>query len=118
MATSTFASSTGAASTSATITGAASTGATSTCAAITNTLVLESQKKHCQRGTIQWMISSLKDDRDVRNINFVILLHNIKGIYAVLSRIWKCRKLRVFGANFLGQKIGWCQFYTFLQLWF
>ena len=41
---------------------------------------------------------------------------NFKGIYAVLSRIWKCRKSRVFGANFLGQKIGWCSFYTFLQL--
>ena len=42
---------------------------------------------------------------------------NLKGIYAVLSRIWKCRKSRVFGANFLGQKIGRCLFYTFLQLW-
>ena len=27
---------------------------------------------------------------------------NFKGIYAVLSRIRKCRKSRVFGANFLG----------------
>ena len=33
---------------------------------------------------------------------------NKNGIYAVLSQIWKCRKSRVFGANFLGQKIGWC----------
>ena len=41
---------------------------------------------------------------------------NFKGIYAVLSLIWKCRKLCVFGANFLGQKIGWCLFYAFLQL--
>ena len=42
---------------------------------------------------------------------------NFKGIYAVLSQIWKCRKSRNFGANFLGQKIGWCYFYAFLQLW-
>ena len=35
----------------------------------------------------------------MRNKHFVILLHNFKGIYAVLSRIWKCRKSRVFGAN-------------------
>ena len=58
-----------------------------------------------------------KDDRDVRNKHFVILLHNFKGIYAVLSRIWKCRKSRVFGANFLGKKIGWCYIFRFLQLW-
>ena len=36
------------------------------------------------------------------------VLHNFKGIYAVLWRIWKCRKSRVFGANFLAEKIGWC----------
>ena len=29
---------------------------------------------------------------------------NFKGIYAFLSQIWKCRNLRVFGANSLGQK--------------
>jgi len=45
-----------------------------------------------------------EDDRDVRNKYFVILLHNFKGIYDVLSRIWKCRISRVFGANFLGRK--------------
>ena len=37
-----------------------------------------------------------------------ILLADFNGIYAVLSRIKKCHKSRVFGANFLGQKIGWC----------
>ena len=58
-----------------------------------------------------------KDDRDVRNKHFVILLHNFKGIYAVLSRIWKCRKSRVFGANVLGEKFGWCYIFRFLQLW-
>ena len=42
---------------------------------------------------------------DVRNKHFLILLHNFKGIYAVLSRIWKCCKSRVFVANFLGRKI-------------
>ena len=33
---------------------------------------------------------------------------NKNSIYAVLSRIWKCRNSRVFGANFLGPKIGRC----------
>ena len=37
-----------------------------------------------------------------------MLLADFNGIYAVLSRIKKCHKSRVFGANFLGQKIGWC----------
>ena len=37
-----------------------------------------------------------------------VLLANFKGIYAVLSRIWKCRKPRSFGANLLGHKIGRC----------
>ena len=41
---------------------------------------------------------------------------NFKGIYTVLSQIWKCCKLRIFGANFFGPKIGWCLFYAFLQL--
>ena len=45
------------------------------------------------------------------------VLHNFKGIYAVLSRIWKCRKSRVFGANFLGEKFSWCYNSRFLQLW-
>ena len=45
-----------------------------------------------------------KDDRDVRYKHFVILLHNIKGIYAILSQIWKCRKSRVFGANFWAKR--------------
>ena len=82
------------------------TGTDSTCAAITNTLVLETQKKHCQRGTIV-TIDTIheKYDRVVRNKHFVILLHNFRGIYAVLSQIWKCRKSRDFGANFLGRKI-------------
>ena len=42
----------------------------------------------------------------MRNLKYVILLHknNFKGIYAVLSRIWQCRKSRVFGANFLVKK--------------
>ena len=44
------------------------------------------------------------------------VLHNFKGIYAVLSRIWKCRKSRVFGANVLGEKFGWCYIFRFLQL--
>ena len=58
-----------------------------------------------------------RDDRDVRYKHFVILLHDFKGIYAILSRIWKCRKSRVFGANFLGKKFGWCYIFRFLQLW-
>ena len=57
-----------------------------------------------------------KDDRDVRNKHFVYLLHNFKGIYAVLSRIWKCRKSRVFGANFPGQKCCRCYICRFFQL--
>ena len=42
---------------------------------------------------------------------------NFIDIYAVLSEIYKCRKTRIFGANFLGKKIGWCFFLRFLQLW-
>ena len=45
-----------------------------------------------------------------------MLLANFKGIYAVLSRIWKCCKSRVFGANFFGEKFGWCYIFRFLQL--
>ena len=47
-----------------------------------------------------------------------IKIPNFKGIYAVLSQIWKCRKSRVFGANFLGKKFGWCYIARFLQLCF
>ena len=72
-------SSTGAAST-----GPTSTGTASTCAAITNTLVLETPKETLS--TRNYTIHD-KDDRDVRNEHFVILLHNFKGIYAVLTRI-------------------------------
>ena len=50
-------------------------------------------------------------------VHFVILLHNFKSIYAVLSRIWKCHKSRVFGANVLGEKFRWCYIFRFLQLW-
>ena len=57
-----------------------------------------------------------KDDKDVRNEHFVMLLHNFEGIYAVLSRIWKCRKSRVFSANFLVKNFGWCYIFRFLQL--
>ena len=42
-----------------------------------------------------------------------MLLANFKGIYAVLSRIWKCRKLRSFGANLLGEKLVGAYFYAF-----
>ena len=45
------------------------------------------------------------------------VLHNFKGIYAVLSRIWKSRKSRFFGANFLCKKFSWCYNFRFLQLW-
>ena len=58
------------------------------------------------------MILSLKDYRDVWNKHFVILLHNIKGINAVLSRIWKCSKSRSFGAIFFGQKIRLVLYFT------
>ena len=40
---------------------------------------------------------------------------NLKGIYAVLSRIWKCRKSRAFGANFLGQKLVGANFTRFCK---
>ena len=36
-----------------------------------------------------------------------------KGIYAVLSRIWKCLKPRSFGANFSGPKLVSANFYAF-----
>ena len=45
-----------------------------------------------------------------------MLLANFIGIYAVLLQIYKCRKTHIFGANFLGQTIGWCKFLRFLQL--
>ena len=38
---------------------------------------------------------------------------NFKGIYAVLSQIWKCRKPRSFCANFLSQKLVGANFYAF-----
>ena len=33
-----------------------------------------------------------------------------------MSRIWKCHKSHVFGANFLGGKIGWCLLLRLLRL--
>ena len=38
---------------------------------------------------------------------------NFKGIYAGLSQIWKCRNQRIFGANFLGQKLVGANFTRF-----
>ena len=46
-------------------------------------------------------------------MNTVHKLLNFKGIYAVLSRIWKCRKSRVFSANFLVQKLVGAYFMRF-----
>ena len=44
-----------------------------------------------------------------------ILLHvfHSKGIYSVLSLIWKCCESGVFGANFLGQKAVGATFFAF-----
>ena len=42
-----------------------------------------------------------------------IKVPNFKGIYAVLSGIWKCRKPRVIGANFWVQKLVGANFYAF-----
>ena len=46
-------------------------------------------------------------------INTVHKIPNLKGIYAVLSRIWKCRKSRIFGANFFGGILVGANFYAF-----
>ena len=91
-------------STSARSTGAGSTGAI-------NTKSKNGTSARCN------VLPADKDDRDVRNKHFVILLHNFKDISDVLSQIWKRRKSRVFGANFLGEKFGWCYIFCFLQLW-
>ena len=38
---------------------------------------------------------------------------NFKGIYAVLSQIWKCRKSRVFGAKFWANNTAGATFFSF-----
>ena len=38
---------------------------------------------------------------------------NFKGIYAVLSQIWKFCKPGVFGADFVGEKLVGANFYVF-----
>ena len=81
---STGASSTGAGSTSASKTGAANTSAGSSSAGSTSA---------SRNGAVS-------SSKNVGEINIV----NKNGIYAVLLQIGKCRKTRVFGANFFGLK--------------
>ena len=46
-------------------------------------------------------------------ISTVHKILNLKGIFAVLSQIWKCRKSRFFGANFFGRKMVGANFFAF-----
>ena len=87
---STSAGSTGARSIGAGNSSVVSTGAGSTCAG-----------SSCARRTGASAVMINKNGREIKTVNK-------NGIYAVLSRIWKCCKSRVFGANFLGKKIGRC----------
>ena len=94
-------------------TGASSTGASSTCAPRLRqdepALPFFSWWENCQ----QLITMCYRDDKTklMWEINTVHKILNLKGIYAILSRIWKCRKSRVLvlifwvkklvGANFL-----------------
>ena len=41
----------------------------------------------------------------------------LKAMCYVLARIFKCRKIRIFCANFLSRNIHPCYFFTLLHLW-